>query len=107
LLLLFLVFLKGKKHMLSGKEKRAMRAQGNQLKASVIIGKDGVSANVKRFIDEAFNNKILVKVKLLDTCPEDRKKISLRLAKIKDTEVVQVLGRTILLFRPIKDEESN
>jgi len=93
--------------MLSGKEKRLMRSQANQIKASVMIGREGMSSNVEHFINEAFNNKILVKVKVLDTCNDDRRQVAAQLDKIKDTEVVQLLGRTILLYRPLKENESD
>ena len=91
--------------MLSGKEKRQMRSEANQMKATVMIGRDGITYKVKRFIDEAFNTKTLIKVKILDTCEEDRKTIADKLSKLKNTELVQLLGRTILLFRPLKEEE--
>lgn len=93
--------------MLTGKEKRQIRAEGNQLKASVMIGRDGLTSKVKRFIDEAFGNKTLIKIKILDTCEDDRKLIAARLSNLKDTELVQLLGRTILLYRPLKDEDTN
>ena len=93
--------------MLTGKEKRKMRAQANQIKATVMIGREGVSFNVKRFIDEAFNNKSLIKVKVLNTCEEDRKQIAERLSKLKDTEQVQILGRTILLYRPLPEKDDH
>jgi RNA-binding protein len=66
-----------------------------------------MSSNVEHFIDEAFNNKNLVKVKVLDTCNVDRRQIAARLNTLKDTEVVQLLGRTILLYRPQKENESD
>jgi RNA-binding protein len=93
--------------MLTGKEKRKMRAQANQIKATVMIGREGVSLNVKRFIDEAFNNKSLIKVKVLDTCEEDRKRIAKKLSKLKNTEMVQILGRTILLYRPLPEKDDH
>ena len=93
--------------MLSGKDKRFMRSQANQIKASVMIGREGMSSNVEHFIDEAFNNKNLVKVKVLDTCNYDRRQVASQLDKLKDTEVVQLLGRTILLYRPLKENESD
>ena len=93
--------------MLTGKEKRQLRAEGNQLRPSVMIGHDGLTYRVKRFIDEAFNNKTLIKVKILDTCEDDRKVIATRLSRLKDTELVQLLGRTILLYRPLKEDKKN
>ena len=90
--------------MLTGKEKRQLRALGNQIKSTVIIGKEGITPKVRRFIEEAFNKKTLVKVKILDTCNEDRKQIAEKLDKLKDTYVVQILGRTILLYRPFRED---
>lgn len=92
--------------MLTGKEKRLMRSQANQIKASVMIGREGISSNVEHFIDEAFSNKNLVKVKVLDTCNDDRRQVAAQLDKLRGTEVVQLLGRTILLYRPLKEDES-
>ena len=91
--------------MLSGKEKRQMRSEANQMKATVMIGRDGITYKVKRFIDEAFNNKTLIKVKILDTCEADRKVIAEKLSKLKNTDLVQLLGRTILLYRPLEEKE--
>jgi RNA-binding protein len=91
--------------MLTGKEKRRMRAEGNRIKASVLIGRDGLTFKVTRFIDEAFGNKALIKVKILDSCEDDRQLIARRLSKLKDTELVQLLGRTILLYRPLKEKD--
>ncbi len=91
--------------MLSGKDKRGMRAEANQMKATVLIGREGVTYHVKRFIDEAFNNKTLIKVRVLDTCEKDRKEIADTLSRLKDTELVQLLGRTILLYRPLKEDK--
>ncbi len=91
--------------MLSGKEKRGMRAEANQMKATVLIGREGVTYHVKRFIDEVFNNKTLIKVRVLDTCEKDRKEIADTLSRLKDTEFVQLLGRTILLYRPLKEDK--
>lgn len=94
--------------MLTGKEKRQLRALGNQIKSTVLIGKEGITPKVKRFIEESFNKKTLVKVKILDTCGEDRTQVAAKLDKLKETDVVQILGRTILLYRPLReDSEKN
>ena len=91
--------------MLTGKQKREFRAAGNQLKATVMVGREGITPRLTRFIDEAFNNKILVKVKILDTCEDDRQSVADQLGKLAGTEVVQILGKTILLFRPLPEED--
>ncbi len=91
--------------MLNGKQKRLFRAQANQIKATVTVGKVGVTEQVKKFIDQAFNNKELVKVRILDTSPADCRQVAGELSELENTEVVQVLGRTVLLYRPLPDEK--
>ena len=91
--------------MLSGKEKRQFRAQANQIKASVYIGKDGITDQVCEFIYQALGNKELVKVKILESQAEEFKPIVEKLSGLKDIEVVQVIGRTVLLYRPLPDDD--
>ena len=50
--------------MLSGKEKRLLRSKGNQLKAEIWIGKEGISDGTIHTMDNAFNTKELLKIKL-------------------------------------------
>jgi len=90
--------------MLTGKQKRQLRAQANRIKASVTIGKDGVTDRVCQFIFEALGNKELVKVKVLDNNSDEFKLIVDRLSQLHDVEVAQVIGRTILLFRPLPEK---
>ncbi len=88
-----------------GKEKRKLRAAGNRLKASVYIGKEGITEKVIRFIYEALGNKELIKVKVLESQSDDFKVIADGLSRLKDIEVVQVMGRTVLLYRPLPEED--
>ena len=91
---------------MTGKEKRKLRAQANRMKATVFVGKEGVTERVIRFIYEALGNKELVKIKVLDSQSSDFKNIVDKLAELKDIEVVQVLGRTVLIYRPIPEKDA-
>lgn len=88
-----------------GKQKRELRARGNQLKAKIIIGKEGFTEKIVDFINQAFNTTDLLKVKLLDTCPDECNKIAEELDQIPKTDVAQILGRTILIYRPLKKKK--
>ncbi len=76
------------------------------MKATVFVGKEGITERVIRFIYEALGNKELVKIKVLDSLSSDFKIIVDKLAKLKDVEVVQVLGRTVLIYRPIPEKDA-
>jgi putative YhbY family RNA-binding protein len=84
---------------LTGADKRALRALGNGLKATIYIGKQGVSEDILQAIADAHEHAELIKLKVLDTCPLDRHEAAAALEERSGSLLVQVLGRTILLFR--------
>lgn len=85
--------------MLSGKQKRYLRSEAHHLKAIFQVGKDGVSSNQINGILEALEAKELIKIKLLDNCPEDVRNVALELSMHTKAEVVQIIGRTIILYK--------
>jgi len=92
--------------MLTGKQKRNLRAQANQLKSTVTIGKDGISPRVIKFIDQDFQTKELVKVKVLKSCLDKWDNLIDKLTILRNTELVQTLGHTILLYRPLPEDKT-
>jgi RNA-binding protein len=84
---------------LKGSDRRALRGLGHGLKAVVTIGKDGVSPAVLEAIEAAHEGAELIKVKVLETCPLDRHEAADRVQALSSSEVVQVLGRMLLLYR--------
>ena len=53
--------------MLTGKQKRYLRSEAHHLKAIFQVGKEGVSANQIKGIDDALEAQELIKVKLLNS----------------------------------------
>ncbi len=90
---------------LTGKEKRALRAQGNRLKAEVWIGKDGISEGTLHTIENSFHTKELVKIKLQENCPLEKREVASILERKTDSTTVQILGNTILLYKPMEEEQ--
>ncbi len=86
--------------MLSGKQKRHLRGLGHGLKAVVTVGKGEVSESLIREADEALAAHELIKVKILESCLLERNEVAALLAEWCGAEVAQILGRTILLYRP-------
>ena len=54
----------------------------------------------------AFNTKELLKVRMLDTSPEDRETLRQRFSKLPGITLVQNIGHTYVLYKPLpkKDE---
>ncbi|HEY6874079.1 MAG TPA: ribosome assembly RNA-binding protein YhbY [Geobacteraceae bacterium] len=89
--------------MLSGKQKRFLRALGHGLKPVITVGKGEVNEAVVRETADAVACHELVKVKILESCLIDRFDVAQQLAGACEAEVAQVLGRTILLYKQARE----
>ncbi len=89
---------------LTGKQRRLLRGLGHALQPVVQLGKGGLSPALVEAVDRALADHELIKVKLLDTFELDRHDAATQLAGKTRSEVAQVLGKTILLYRPDPDE---
>lgn len=85
--------------MLTGKQKRFLRAEAHSLKAIFQVGKTGVNENMINQIQEALEKRELLKVSVLQNSPEDKDTVSRQLAEGTGAEVVQVIGNTIILYK--------
>ncbi|TMQ20258.1 MAG: YhbY family RNA-binding protein [Deltaproteobacteria bacterium] len=84
--------------MLSGKQRRHIRNLGHALKPVVQIGRAGIDDGVVAAVDRALADHGLVKIKLGDT-GLDRHDAAVAIAQRTASEVAQVLGNTLLLYR--------
>ena len=84
---------------LSGKQRRHLRGLGHSLEPIVQIGKLGLTDAVTAAVDTALEEHELIKVRIGTECPDDRHDVAGRLAPAVKSEVAQVLGRTLLLWR--------
>ncbi|MBR2760226.1 MAG: YhbY family RNA-binding protein [Solobacterium sp.] len=89
--------------MLTGKQKRYLRSLASTENALFQIGKDALSDNLIRTVAASFNNRELVKIKALKTCPVDPKELAFDLAMNTGSEVVQIIGHTIILYKQADD----
>lgn len=86
--------------MLTGKQKRHLRALGHNLKPVILIGKKEIEEALVSETNAALDHHELVKVKLLESCMLGKQEASAMLADACGAEVAQILGKTFLLYRP-------
>lgn len=67
------------------------------------IGKQELTPEVTNSVLECFNNREIVKITVLKNCLSDPKEIAATLAERTGSEVVQVIGRKIVLYKENKD----
>jgi RNA-binding protein len=85
---------------LTPRQRAHLKALAHPLKPILQIGKDGVTDAVARTIEDAFHTRELLKVKVLESAPAGAREVGESLADgIAGVELVQVIGRTIVLYR--------
>lgn len=90
--------------MLTGKQRRHLRALGHKLTVVVQVGKDGLDDGLVAAVDRALTDHELVKVKVGEGAGLDRHEAAEELARRTGSELAQVLGNIVLLYRPHPDE---
>lgn len=90
--------------VLTGKQRRYLRSLGHELKVVVQIGKDGIDDGLVAAVDQALLDHELIKIKVGENAELDRQEAADTIAARTKSEVAQVLGYTVLLYRPHPDE---
>jgi len=88
---------------LNSKQIRHLRGLGHHLLPAVMVGREGVTEQVLAALEDSIKAHELIKVKIQQNCPHDRSEVADLLARGAAAAIVQILGKTILLFRPNKD----
>lgn len=89
--------------MLSGQQKRYLRGLASCDKTIFQIGKDALSDNLIEQVDHAIKARELVKISVLKNSPVDIEETAFDIARLTDSELVQIIGRTIVLYRPSRN----
>lgn len=91
--------------MLTGKQKRYLRSLAHHLDPIFQVGKGGVNDQLIRHIEEAIEARELMKVNILNNNDDDRHEIAAEIAERSGCELVQVIGKTIVLYKESKDHK--
>lgn len=90
---------------LTSKQRAELRRLAHRMKPVVIVGNEGVTHAVVQSVKEAFNTRELLKIKSLESAPAPIREISNAIAAaLGDTQTVQTVGRTAILYRPDPEE---
>jgi len=90
---------------LSSKERASLRSDAHHLKALVHVGHNGITPAIQQTLDDTLRTKELVKIQFTKTADVDLKVAAGDLATSVQAEVIQVIGRTVTLYRENPDLE--
>ncbi|WP_423364350.1 ribosome assembly RNA-binding protein YhbY [Mycoplasma sp. P36-A1] len=85
--------------MLNKELKKYLKAQAHHLKPIFQIGKNGIGTEMVEGIKIALDHRELIKVSILQNNSEDKKELAFDLARLSNAEVVQIIGKTIVLYK--------
>ena len=69
------------------------------------IGKNSMTPELTKAVDEALEARELIKVSVLQNCADDPKELASMLAERTRSQVVQVIGKKIVLYKEGKNEK--
>lgn len=91
--------------MLTGKQKRHLRSLAHHLTPIFQVGKGGVNDNLIKHIEEALEVRELIKISILNNNDDDREEVAEKLAEGASAELVQLIGKTIVLYKESRENK--
>lgn len=91
--------------MLTSKQKSYLRSEAHHVQPIFQIGKSGITDAIIKQIEEALEARELIKLSVLQNCEQDKEEIADILAQQDGLEVVQIIGKTIVLYKESKEKK--
>ena len=89
---------------MTGKERAELRKQANTLTAIFQIGKENITAPLIEAVDAALKKRELIKLSVLETSELSATEAAEQLAEATQAEVIQCIGRKLVLYREREEE---
>jgi len=93
--------------MITPKERAELRGVAQKLDAIIQIGKDGITPEVINTVDQALFARELIKLSVLENCPNSAREVADILAGRCRADVVQVIGRKVVLYKKNTSKKRN
>lgn len=84
---------------MDSKTRAKLRSLANPIEAILQVGKNGLGDALQKQVDDALTAREMIKLTVLETCPETPREMAAALAAATGAEVVQVVGRKVTLYR--------
>lgn len=91
--------------MITGKQRSALKKMAQEIKPTVMIGKEEVTPTVIAAIDDYLARHELVKVQIQDGAILDPKETANEIAAELGAEFVQAIGKKFVLYRQAADPD--
>lgn len=89
---------------MNSKQRAYLKSLANKVTPIFQVGKSSLTPEMITAIDAALEKRELIKVSVLKNCLDEPKEIGTVIAERTHSEVVQVIGKKIILYRPSKND---
>lgn len=90
---------------MTSKQRAYLKSLAMKITPILQIGKSSVTPELISAVDEALEARELIKMHILKNCFDDPKEIAQVIAERTRSEVVQVIGKKVVLYREPKDNK--
>lgn len=89
---------------MTSKQRAYLKSLAGNITPIFQVGKAGLTPEIVTAVDEALEKRELIKISVLKNCFDEPNELANMLAERTRAEVVQVIGKKIVLYRPAKKE---
>lgn len=93
----------GKEIKMTSKQRAYLKSIASTTETILHVGKSSATPEFTKSIDEALEARELIKMNVLKNCADEPKVLAEIFAERTNSQVVQVIGRKIVLYRPRKE----
>lgn len=90
---------------MTSKQRAYLKSLATNIDPVIQIGKCSVTPELTMAVAEAFHTKELIKLHILQNCSGDAEEMAQMIAERTSAQVVQVIGRMIVLYKPDKEKQ--
>ena len=89
---------------MTSKQRAYLKSLASNLDPIFQVGKSSLTPELTEAIGESFNKNELIKVAVLKDCVDDPREIAQMVAERTHSQVVQVIGKKFVLYKPDKEK---
>ncbi len=90
---------------MTSKQRAYLKSLAMTMEPVLQIGKTSLTPDLTAAVDEALAARELIKINVLQNCADDSHELAQVIAERTHSQVVQVIGRKIVLYREGKDKK--
>ena len=90
---------------MTSKQRAYLKSLAMKIDPVFRVGKDSISPELIEGVREAIDARELIKIAVIQNCMDDPKEVAQTLAERTRSEVVQVIGKKIVLYKESRDHK--